>query len=157
MVEYLSNNNGVLTETIYPEAIEMVSWIESMDLLNKKLLFPPSVCNQPVPDAAAVIESQWRRVRPRGRRTDAGDVVAAPTIRLRPVPAVPRVARLPADNRQAIHRPSVCSASVGPVRLGGPARTRLSKNGAPPDLRQVLGAARIHPEANQQRVLPLHL
>lgn len=25
MVEYLSNNNGVLTESIYPEAIEMVS------------------------------------------------------------------------------------------------------------------------------------
>lgn len=24
MVEYLSNNNGVLTESIYPEAIEMV-------------------------------------------------------------------------------------------------------------------------------------
>lgn len=31
MVEYLSNNNGVLTESIYPEAIEMVRQQQSVN------------------------------------------------------------------------------------------------------------------------------
>ena len=48
MVEYLSNNNGVLTESIYPEAIEMVSIWNTRPPYGHQIinLFPPfTVCD----------------------------------------------------------------------------------------------------------------
>lgn len=75
--------------------------------INRFFYASSSVCHKLVSDAAAVEQSERRRIRPGGGRADAGGGLAASAARLRVLPALPRVARLPAQHRQEGHRPKV--------------------------------------------------
>lgn len=78
MVEYINNNNGIITEAVYPEAIQMVSnatssW--SRRVFNVILSFV--VRHQSLPHTPSIVESKWGRVRSGRRRTNVGVFVAA--------------------------------------------------------------------------------
>lgn len=123
----------------------------------KKTKIQSAVRREPLPHAAALVESERRRVRPGGGRADPRGRLAPPPVRLRVLPASPRVAGLSADDSQALHRPQVHPPAARSLRQRGPARARLSQDHPAQDLRQVPRAPGLHTQADQQRVLSVYL
>ena len=91
MVEFVTQNRGVLTESIYPEVcVRETLPLQSPPRPLILLLFTdsPDVLGQPVQGPPTHQQPQWSRVRPRGGRADPGGCLAPPAARLRVLPQV---------------------------------------------------------------------
>ena len=114
---------------------------------------------EPVPDAAAVVArgDGVGEFRPGGGGADDGAGVAAPADRVRVSAAVRGVVGDGREAGEAVHRPRVRAAAAGPVRQRGPAGAGVPEDDPAPDIREVHGAPAVHPEGDQQHLLPVHL
>lgn len=123
MVEYLTKENGVITEKIYPEAVTMVSanmqyspsifyctqfgrtceWPFSFNANRFDFSLDRSRCEtvfgEFIPYVAAVVQSKRSRIRSGRRWAHARIVLATPPICVRAVSTIFGVARLSADHR----------------------------------------------------------
>ena len=90
MVEFVTQNRGVLTESIYPEVCVRKS-LSSLSIQTLTLFLftdSPDVLREPIPGPPAHQQPQWSRVRSRGGRADTGGSLASPPAGLRVLPQV---------------------------------------------------------------------
>ena len=102
MIDYITSSRGVITDSVYPEAVRMVRRTKRFCSNCFRSVFDESF-----PDVAAREQSVGRRLRSRRRRTESGSGLAASAIGLRFFPAISRISGLSAEHGQTLHRPKI--------------------------------------------------
>ena len=110
MIDYITSNRGVITDSIYPEAVRMVRplFFSSSSLSTNASLLA-SVLRQSFPHFTTDQQSIRRRLRSRRRRTQSRSGLATLTISLRFLLTISGIARLSAEHGQTLHRSKIRS------------------------------------------------
>lgn len=155
MVEFINNNTGIITEAVYPEAIQMVGfdlWWSMRAFINLILILN-LVCHQSVPNIATIFKPKRCWVWSWRRWTNIGIIMASSTDCLWTFLTFPWISGFSSECCETLHRQSICVTVVGSFRFWRSSRTGFLKNSSSSYLWKVFRTSRLHQKADQQRLL----